>query len=260
MKTAIDLNCDLGESYGAYTIGQDDKMMPLVTSANIACGFHAGDFNVLAQTVRSAAANGTAIGAHPGLPDLQGFGRRQIDVTPNDVFNMTLYQIGAVQAFARAENVTVQHVKPHGALYNMAATDRAVAEAVAEAVKTADRSLILFGLYGSELTAAGQNHRMRIANEVFADRTYTADGSLTPRSEADAMITDAETAGKRVIRMLTEGKTTAVNGVDIPIEADTICIHGDGPQALLFAQTLRETLQAAGIRIQKAGENNESSY
>ncbi|GEL06797.1 LamB/YcsF family protein [Salisediminibacterium halotolerans] len=254
MKRAIDLNCDLGESYGIYSLGEDDGVMPLITSANIACGFHAGDYNVLARTVRKAVRHNTAIGAHPGLPDLQGFGRRQMDVSANDVYNMTLYQIGAVQAFARSENVRAEHVKPHGALYNMASKDRAIADAVAEAVKTADSSLILFGLYGSELTAAGQSIGLSVANEVFADRTYRADGSLTPRSHADALIEDPEKAAERIMRMLTESKTVTADGADIAIEADTICIHGDGPNALLFVQKLHETLLARGVEIKKAGD------
>ncbi|APB37419.1 MAG: 5-oxoprolinase subunit PxpA [Heyndrickxia faecalis] len=248
---SIDLNCDMGESFGAYTIGKDEEILDLITSANIACGFHAGDPTVMRKTVRMAAEKGVGIGAHPGLPDLMGFGRRNIQISPQEAYDMTVYQIGALAAFAKAEGSTVRHVKPHGALYNMAAKDTGLAEAIAKAVYDVSPDLILFGLAGSELVKAGEKAGLKTASEVFADRTYQQDGALTPRREPNALIEDRETAAKQVIRMIKEGAVTSVQGEDVSVRADTICIHGDGRQALHFAAFIRQSLEQEGIKIEK---------
>jgi len=248
---SIDLNCDMGESFGAYTIGRDEEILDLITSANIACGFHAGDPTVMRKTVRMAAEKGVGIGAHPGLPDLMGFGRRNMQISPQEAYDMTVYQIGALAAFAKAEGSTVRHVKPHGALYNMAAKDTGLAEAIAEAVYDVSPDLILFGLAGSELVKAGEKAGLKTASEVFADRTYQQDGALTPRREPNALIEDRETAAKQVIRMIKEGVVTSVQGEDVSVRADTICIHGDGRQALHFAAFIRQSLEQEGIKIEK---------
>lgn len=252
MKT-IDLNSDLGESFGAYTIGNDEEVLKYISSANIACGFHAGDHNVMLETVKTAAELGVGIGAHPGFPDLAGFGRREMKLSPKEIYNLVVYQVGAMQGAAKACGTYVQHVKPHGALYNMASKDSAIAEAIATAVHAVDSKLVLFGLAGSELVCAGEKAGLNVAQEVFADRTYQADGTLTPRSQANAMIHDVTVAVDRVIRMIQEGKVTAVDGTDINIQADTICVHGDEPEALQFVQQLRERLQAEQITIQNFG-------
>jgi len=252
MKT-IDLNSDLGESFGAYTIGNDQEVLKYISSANIACGFHAGDHNVMLETVKTAAELGVGIGAHPGFPDLAGFGRREMKLSPKEIYNLVVYQVGAIQGAAKACGTYVQHVKPHGALYNMASKDSAIAEAIATAVHAVDSKLVLFGLAGSELVRAGEKVGLSVAQEVFSDRTYQADGTLTPRSQANAMIHDVTVAVDRVIRMIQEGKVTAVDGTDINIQADTICVHGDEPEALQFVQQLRERLQAEQINIQNFG-------
>lgn len=249
----VDLNSDLGESFGAYTIGSDAAILPFVTSANIACGFHAGDPSVMRKTVQLALANKVAIGAHPGLPDLIGFGRREMAVSPQEAYDMTIYQVGALHAFVRAEGGQLQHVKPHGALYNMAAKNRALAEAIARAVYKVDPQLILFGLSGSELVKAGEGIGLKTAHEVFADRTYQEDGSLTPRRQSDALIHDQAQAVAQVVRMVKEGKVLSQQGIDVPIKADTVCIHGDGSEALMFARQIREVLAQSGILIQAIG-------
>ncbi|GER67752.1 UPF0271 protein YcsF [Weizmannia acidilactici] len=248
---SIDLNCDMGESFGAYTIGCDKEILDLITSANIACGFHAGDPAVMRKTVRMALEKGIGIGAHPGLPDLAGFGRRNMQISAQEAYDMTVYQIGALAAFAKAEGGTIQHVKPHGALYNMAAKDRELAQAIAKAVYDVDPEIILFGLAGSELVKAGTKTGLKTASEVFADRTYQRDGSLTPRREPGALIENRETAADQVIRMIKEGSVTSVQGEDVRVQADTICIHGDGQQALVFAKFIRQSLEHEGIKIEK---------
>ncbi|QFT91094.1 LamB/YcsF family protein [Bacillus sp. THAF10] len=249
----VDLNSDLGESFGAYTIGNDQAVLQYISSANIACGYHAGDHNVLMDTVKKATKLGVSIGAHPGFPDLAGFGRRNVHMHPNEIFNMVVYQIGAIQAAATVNGTRVHHVKPHGALYNMASKNQEIAIAIAKAVYAIDSSLVLFGLAGSELVKAGEQVGLKVAQEVFADRTYQPDGTLTPRTEPHAMIHDADVAVKRVIRMLHEGKVTAVNGEDISIQADTICVHGDESEALAFVKSLRESLLAENIAIEPFG-------
>jgi len=248
-RKTIDLNCDMGESYGAWRMGQDAEVMPWITSANIACGFHAGDFSTMHQTVLLAKAHGVAIGAHVSLPDLQGFGRRELRVTPDEAFAMTLYQIGALAAFAGAAGMRVAHVKPHGALYNMAAKDAALAGAIARATRAFDKDLILVGLAGSELPRAGLAAGLRVAHEAFADRRYEIDGSLTPRSEAGAVIHDIGAAVAQAVRIATRRNVEARGGKSIDVRADTICVHGDRADAALFARSLREALAASGVVV-----------
>jgi len=255
---SVDLNSDLGESFGAYRIGNDQEVLKHISSANIACGYHAGDHNVMINTVIRAKELGVGIGAHPGFPDLGGFGRREIKMKPEEIYNMVVYQIGAIIGVAMSQNVKVQHVKPHGALYNMASKDREIALAIAKAVKDVDKDLILFCLAGSELCKAGQQIGLHLAQEVFADRTYQPDGTLTSRLLPNAMVHDVDLAMQRVIRMVKEGKVTAVNGEDIEIQADTICVHGDEPQALEFVVKLREKLQQENIQVKNFGvEDND---
>ncbi|MCK4258196.1 MAG: 5-oxoprolinase subunit PxpA [Halanaerobiales bacterium] len=250
----IDINCDLGESFGRYKLGQDQEILSLITSANIACGFHAGDPRVMFETVKIAFQTGVGIGAHPGYPDLNGFGRREMKLSADEVYQMMIYQIGALQGFARLFGTKVEHVKPHGALYNRALKDYIIAEAIAQAVADLDDELILFGLAGSELIRAGEKVGVRVAKEVFADRTFQNDGTLTPRSRSDAMIHDSKLAVKRVVKMVKEGKVETVDGKDISIKADTICVHGDEITALDFVKELRSGLIVEGIEIVKAGD------
>lgn len=251
--TSIDLNCDMGEGYGAWSMGDDAGIMPLITSANIAAGFHAGDPSTIRATVRLAVAHGVAIGAHPSLPDLVGFGRRAMKVSANEAYDLVLYQAGAVAAFARAAGAALHHVKPHGALYNMAATDAALADAIAAAVKDAGDGVLLYGLAGSAMIDAAQRHGVKAAGEVFADRSYQRDGTLTPRGRPDAMITDAAQAVAQVLDMIVQGRVRSVDGVEVPIRAQTLCLHGDQPGAVAFAQALRRTFDARGIEVKVAG-------
>jgi UPF0271 protein len=246
--TTIDLNCDIGESFGAWTMGQDADVLAHVTSANIACGFHAGDPQTMRRTVAAAIERGVAVGAHPSLPDLAGFGRREMRVSADETYAMTLYQIGALAAFARAAGTTLHHVKPHGALYNMAARDRLLADAIAAAVRDFDRELILVGLAGSELPRAGEAAGLAVAHEAFADRRYEADGSLMARSKAGAVIDDPDTAVAQAIGIASRGEVETANGT-LRIRADTICVHGDRTDAAAFARRLREGLEAAGLPI-----------
>ncbi|HET6432592.1 5-oxoprolinase subunit PxpA [Dyella sp.] len=245
----IDLNCDLGESFGAWRMGEDAALLDLVSSANVACGFHAGDPAIMQRTVALAAPRGVAIGAHVSLPDLQGFGRREMAVTPAEVHAMTLYQLGALHAFAHAAGTAVAHVKPHGALYNMAARDRALADAIADAVRAFNPALALFGLAGSALLDAGRAAGLRVVAEAFADRRYRADGSLQPRREPDAVIDDADAATAQALRMAQHGEVIAVDGQRVALTVDTLCLHGDGAHAVEFARRLRAALEAAGLHI-----------
>ncbi|MFC4619232.1 LamB/YcsF family protein [Camelliibacillus cellulosilyticus] len=254
--TSIDLNGDMGESFGAYRIGADEQLLNFVTSANIACGFHAGDPKTMRQTVQMALDKDIGIGAHPGYPDLNGFGRRFMDFTPVEVYDLMTYQIGALDAFVRAEGGRMQHVKAHGALYNVAARDRRLADAIAKAVYRVNPELILYGLAGSELINAGKSIGLQTASEVFADRGYQDDGTLVPRAHPDALIHDADRAGERVVRMVKEGKVQTALGSDIILDAETICLHGDGPKALEFARTIIAKLTAADIKIQKPVAKN----
>jgi UPF0271 protein len=249
----MDLNCDLGESFGAYSIGADVEVMASITSANVACGFHGGDPSVMRRTIRLARDAGVAVGAHPGFPDLVGFGRREMQATPDEIYDMVLYQVGALAGIARAEGVTLQHVKPHGALYNMAVRDGRLADAIARAVRAFDPSLILFGLPSSELLRAANDAGLRAAAEGFADRTYEPDGSLTPRSRAGAVIHDPEVVVQRAVRIALDGRTIATDGSEIPIQVDTICIHGDTPGASHLTRLLRAGLRAAGVTVAPIG-------
>ncbi|MBQ3954932.1 MAG: LamB/YcsF family protein [Clostridia bacterium] len=244
-----DLNSDLGESFGAYKIGADDKIIPLVTSVNIACGYHAGDPLVMQKSVALAKQYGVSVGAHPGFPDLLGFGRRNMNASPAEVKAYIQYQVGALSAFCRAAGVKLHHVKPHGAMYNMAGADYKLARAVAEAVAEIDDSLVLLALSGSEMIRAANEIGLPCASEVFADRHYEEDGSLRARSKPDSVIHDEEECISRVLRMVTEGKVTAVTGKDIDLRADSICVHGDTPEALAFIRRIRETLEKNGIGI-----------
>jgi UPF0271 protein len=245
----VDLNADVGESFGAYVLGQDPALMRIVTSANIACGFHAGDPGIMRATVALAKAHGVAVGAHPSFPDLQGFGRRELSLSPREVEDIALYQISALAGIAAAEGLPLRHVKPHGALYNMAARDGALADALTRAVAGLDRSLVVFGLAGSELIAAARRAGLRAANEVFADRAYQPDGSLLSRRVDGAVIHDAEVVAARAVRMVTEGVVQAVDGTEIRVDADTICVHGDTPGAALLAARIRDVLTAAGVTV-----------
>ena len=240
----------MGESFGAWTLGNDDALLPFITSANVACGFHAGDPAVMKATVRAALKHNVAIGAHPGLPDLVGFGRRNLDISPEEAFDMTVYQLGALQAVVKAEGGQLHHLKPHGALYNMAATNAALAQAIAEAVYKVQPELVLYGLAGSELTQAGERLGLRTAHEVFADRTYQANGTLTPRRQPDALITDANAAIAQVLRLVQSGVVRTQQGQEVVLRADTVCLHGDGVHALKFAQRLNQELRAASVRLQ----------
>ena len=246
---SVDVNCDLGESYGLFKIGNDEEVLKHISSANIACGYHAGDHNVMEATVKLAKLHGVKIGAHPGFPDLHGFGRREMNMSSREIYNLTVYQIGALTAMAKACGTKVFHVKPHGALYNMAAMDKTVADAVAQAVLDVDAKLVLFGLTGSWLVKTGEEKGLKVAHEVFADRNYQPDGTLTPRTNDHAMIHDSEVAINRVLRMVKEGKIQAVDGTDLVIRADTICVHGDEPQTLEFVVKLKQALLDAGIEL-----------
>ena len=245
--TRIDINCDMGEG-----TGRDVAVLPWITSANIACGFHAGGPSMMRQLVHACKEHDVAIGAHPGLRDADGFGRRETSVHPDEAYDIVVYQIGALVAFARAAGVRLAHVKPHGALYNMAARDRALADAIATAVRDVDDALVLFGLAGSELIAAGQRAAITTGAEAFADRNYMPDGSLVPRGRPDAFVHDPAAATARVIRMVSDGVVTAVDGSDVLLKPDTICIHGDGPNAPEMARALRAGLEAAGIAVTAA--------
>lgn len=246
---SIDLNCDLGESFGAYTIGMDAQVIPYVTSANVACGFHAGDAVVMERTVALCKASGAAVGAHPGLPDLQGFGRRVMKISPAEAGAFVTYQVGALKAFCDAAGVPLHHVKPHGALYNMAGRDRELADAIARAVQSAAPGAVLLALSGSEMVRAAQAIGLPVASEVFADRGYRPDGSLVPRGTPGAMIEDEDEAITRVIRMVKEGKVKANDGTDIAIRADSVCVHGDGPKALAFVRKISAALKASGVEL-----------
>lgn len=245
----IDLNCDLGESFGRYTLGMDDQVIPFITSANVACGFHASDPVVMADTIALAKKHGICVGAHPGFPDLMGFGRRNMNISAEEAKAYTTYQIGALAAFCKAAGTKLSHVKPHGALYNMAGKDYKLAKAICEAIYEFDSELILLGLAGSEMIRAGKDTGLRVAREIFADRAYEKDGSLVDRRKEGAMITDENEAIARVVRIIKEHKVKAITGEEITLEADSVCVHGDGAKALAFVQKIRERLTAEGIAI-----------
>jgi UPF0271 protein len=250
----IDLNSDLGESFGAYVMGDDEALLPSVTSANVACGFHAGDPRVLGRTVALCTRARVAVGAHPGYPDLQGFGRRDLACTPEEVHADLLYQIGAARAFCAASGVRLQHVKPHGALYNRAAKDPALARAVAAAVRDAGEELILLGLANSLFEDAAREAGIPFASEAFADRAYQADGTLVPRSRPGAVLHDAREAAARVVRMATEGVVTSLDGAEVSLRPQSICLHGDTPEAVAMAREVRAALEAAGVPLRPLRE------
>ena len=245
----IDLNADVGESFGPYTIGDDGGLMASITSANIAAGFHGGDPSVLRATIRLAVARGVAIGAHPGFPDLAGFGRRELQVTPQEAEDFTLYQIAAVAGVAAAEGATLRHVKAHGALYNMAVSDPGLAGSIARAVAAFDRSLVLFAPPNSAMVDAARTLGITVALEVFADRAYEADGRLASRQKAGAVIHDRDTIVARAVRMANDRAAVTLDGSVLPIEADTICIHGDTPGASRLAAEVRSALETAGVTV-----------
>ena len=251
----IDLNADIGESFGAYTIGCDAGLMRSITSGSVAAGFHAGDPGVLRETIRLAGASGVAVGAHPGLPDLAGFGRRELHLSPKEAEDLMLYQVAAVAGVAAAEGVRLQHVKPHGALYNMAARDAALAGAIARAVALLDKSLILFGPPGSQLLTAGRAAGLRVAAEGFADRAYEPDGSLVSRRLPGSVIHDPAAVVARAVRMVRDRSVVAVDGSLLPIEADTICVHGDTPGCADLAARLRAGLETAGVAVRAFGRD-----
>ena len=234
MTYKVDLNSDLGESFGNYKLGMDADIIPLVSSANVACGYHASDPLVMNRTIAMAKDVGIHVGAHPGFPDLMGFGRRNMDVSPAEAKAYTLYQLGALDAFCKTQGIKMQHVKPHGAMYNMAGKDYTLAKAICEAIYAYDKDLIVMALSGGVLVHAAEDMGLKVAREVFADRAYEEDGSLVNRRKEGAMITDEDVAIERVVRMIKEQKVTAITGKDFPIKADSICVHGDGVKALAF--------------------------
>ena len=245
----IDLNSDLGESFGPWPMGQDAALMTSITSANVACGFHAGDPGTMRATIQLAKTHGVQIGAHPGFPDLVGFGRRELRASAQEVEDFVAYQVAALSGMAAAQGVRLQHVKAHGALYNMAVRDRSLAQAIARAVVAIDRSLVFFGLPHSELLRAGEAAGLRVAAEVFADRAYEADGSLASRQKPGSVLHDAGAVVARSIRMVCDREVVALDGSTIRLEADTICLHGDTPGAAALASAVRHGLEAAGITV-----------
>ncbi len=247
--TVIDLNSDVGESFGRWRLGDDEAVLALVTSANVACGFHAGDPHTLRQTCEVAAERGVVVGAQVGYRDLAGFGRRFIDVDPLELTDDVLYQIGALDAMARAAGTSVRYVKPHGALYNAAVHHERQAQAVVDAVVAYDAALPLLGLPGSQLLERGERAGLRTVREAFADRGYTPEGTLVPRTEEGAVLSDAEEVGRRVVRMVTEGSVVATDGSEVSLDAESVCVHGDSPGAVAMAESVRAGLEAAGVEV-----------
>lgn len=250
---SIDLNCDMGESFGAWRMGADAAVMPWITSANVACGFHAGDPLTMLATVRAAADAGVAVGAHVGLPDLVGFGRRALAVSAAELHAMTVVQLGALAAVARTVNLRVGHLKPHGALYHMAEQDPALAQAIVAAIRDVDTGVRLVGLAGGALVRAGEAAGLAVAHEAFADRRYLADGRLVPRGTAGAVIEDIDAAVRQAVTLAVEGLVTSVDGGTVRVHADTVCVHGDRADAAAFAQALHDGLRAAGVSLQRCG-------
>ena len=247
----VDLNCDMGESFGAWKMGHDAALMDYVSSVNIACGFHAGDASTIRKTIEVALKKGVAVGAHPSFPDLQGFGRREMKMSASEVYDIILYQIAAVKGMCEAFGGKLHHVKPHGALYNQAAKNKNLAEAIAKAVKAIDKNLILYGLSVSFLISEAEKIGLRTASEVFADRTYQSDGTLTPRNLQNALISDVEKAVSQVLQMISEQTVTATNGEKVSLKAESVCIHGDGAHALEFAKRINAKLKKEGVNIEK---------
>jgi len=254
MGLTVDLNADLGEGFGAYAMGADEAVLAYVTSANVACGFHAGDPTVIDRTVAYAVRAGVAVGAHPSHWDLRGFGRREIAADPAEVEADVVYQVGAVAAFARSHGSHLTHVKPHGALYNQAAREEGLARAIARGVARVGRDLVLVGLAASEaMRRAAEAEGLRYAAEAFADRAYDAAGRLVARSRPGALITDPASAAAKAVRIVRDRVVTAIDGAEVPLQADTLCLHGDNPHALAIARAVREALEAAGVSVQALG-------
>jgi 5-oxoprolinase (ATP-hydrolysing) subunit A len=252
----IDLNCDMGESFGSWRMGMDDQVMPLISSANIACGWHAGDALVMDRTVQLAASRGVAIGAHPGYPDLQGFGRRRLQCTGREVRAYVMYQVGALMAFCTANGVTMAHVKPHGSLYNTAASDEETALAVAEGIAALNPSLLSVGLAGPRgelVVRAGKEFGLRVIREAFPDRAYAADGDLVPRNVPGAVLSDPQEVAQRALMMARDHRVLALDGTMVELHADTLCVHGDNPAAVDLVRSIRSLLQAEGISIVAMG-------
>lgn len=245
----IDLNSDLGESFGTYTLGMDEKLMEYITSANVACGWHAGDPLVMQKTIRAAVKNGVAVGAHPGYPDLMGFGRREIKITPEEAYTYVLYQLGALDAFARVEGVNIQHIKPHGALYNQACKDEKLAAAICRAARVFDPDLIVLAPYNSAFRTAAEAVGQPFAGEFFADRAYLPDGSLMPRSQPGAVIHDADEACCRVLQMARKGTVTCADGTELAMRCVSVCVHGDNAEALATVQKIRNALETEGVQL-----------
>lgn len=250
----VDLNCDLGESFGAYTIGLDHMVMPHISSANVACGWHAGDPLIMDRTVRLAKEAGVAVGAHPGYPDLLGFGRRAMTLSPDEVSAYVRYQVGALRAFTASSGIPMQHVKLHGALYNQAAADPTLACAVCAGIQAVDPKLIILTLAGSKMLEIAREMGLRTASEVFADRAYQADGSLVPRRMEGAVIRDESLAMQRAVKMVTEGRVTAITGEEISIHADSICVHGDNEKAVDFVIAIQKALRQKQVEITRLEE------
>ncbi len=246
---SVDLNCDMGESFGAWSMGNDAVLMDYVSSVNIACGFHAGDASTIRKTVELAVSKGVAIGAHPSYPDLQGFGRRNMSLSLQEAFDVVLYQVAALKGICEASGAKLRHVKPHGALYNQAAKDKLLARSIAEAVLAIDDRLALCGLAGSHMVSEAEKIGLFAISETFADRTYKSDGSLTPRSEPNSLIHDVEAAARQALRLVEEGSVESVDGPSVAVKTDTICIHGDGEHAVEFAQAIKDLLTERGITI-----------
>jgi len=248
MKT-IDLNCDLGESFGAYTIGDDAHVIPFITSANVACGWHGGDPLVMTETFSRCKAAGVSVGAHPGFPDLLGFGRRNLAVSPEEAKAYVQYQVSAARGMAEAQGIKLRHVKLHGALYNMAGADYKLAVAICQGIAAMDQSLVFLALSGSEMVRAARDVGLPVAQEIFADRAYEPDGRLVARSKPGAMIHNEDEAVRRVVGMVCDGTVEAITGEKISIQADSICVHGDGPKALAFVERIRIALAEASIHF-----------
>jgi len=255
LKLQIDMNCDLGESYGAFKIGNDEKIMPHITSANIACGFHAGDPITMAQTLNLAKKHGVALGAHPGYPDLLGFGRREMRLTLEEIKNYTIYQVSALQGFAKIAGLNLQHVKPHGALYNTAVKDEETSRGIVDAIKALDRNLIIFAPPKSVLAKIATEEGLRVAYEFFADRAYNTDGSLVSRKQPNSIIMEPSVVLERTLKVLREGKVSALNGEIITLgKVHTICVHGDTPTAIKLTEVLKKELVKSGIEVVPVGK------
>jgi len=249
--SSIDLNCDMGESFGAYKMGLDEEIIKYVSSANVACGFHAGDPMWMRHTVRIAEENDVAVGAHPSFPDLNGFGRRDLGASPEETRNDLVYQIGALQAFTSSKRL--QHVKPHGAMYNRAVDDEPLARSICDAVLEVDPNMVLVALAGSRWAAIAKEMGLRVAREIFADRALNSDGTLVSRSQAGSVLHDVAEVVDRSLRMVMEGKATTVDGGEIEVQAESLCVHGDTPGAVEMAKALRQGLESANVEVVPVG-------